>query len=112
VLGVVGYDNFNGASCQMHVAGVGNWVTRDFLFAAFDYPFNECNLECVLGTLPSSREDGINFSFHIGFKPLFNIPRAHPDGELMVMVMYKEECPWIKGAENGDGRRRELISSS
>ena len=95
ILGVVGYDCFNGASCQMHVAGVGNWVSRHFLFAAFDYPFNTCNLKCLLGLTPSSKEDAIRFNQHIGFTEVLRLEDAHPDGALIVYRMYKTDCRWI-----------------
>ena len=98
ILCAVGYDCFNGASCQMHVAGEGkNWINREILKAAFDYPFNQLGLQMVIGPVPSGNTDAIKLDLHLGFKLLCDIPGAHPDGSLLIMGMYKHECRWIHG---------------
>jgi hypothetical protein len=79
----------------MHVAGVGNWLSRELLFNAFDYPFNHCKLECVIGMIPSSRDYAIDFSKRVGFTEVCRIDKGHPDGSLVLLTMYKEDCPWI-----------------
>ena len=101
IIGVVGYDGFNGASAQMHSAGDGNWVTRDLLFAAFDYPFNVCKLNMVLGLLPSGNTQAIKFNTHLGFRTVLDLPGAHPDGSLIVMVMERRECRFLKRKAHG-----------
>jgi hypothetical protein len=96
LMGVVGYDGFNGASVQMHVAGEGNWISRELLWVAFDYPFNvmECNV--VLGLIPSGNKDALKLNEHLGFQIDTVIPHAHPDGALIVMAMYRQGCKWLK----------------
>lgn len=102
--GVVGYDGYNGASIQMHVAGEGNWFSKDLLFAVFDYPFNVCQVNMVLGMVPSGNADAIRFNTHIGFKVEKVIPGAHPDGALWIMSMRREECRFLNRTRGHHGQ--------
>jgi len=101
LLGVVGYDGFNGASIQMHSAGEGNWVNRDFLWAAFHYPFEVCKANMVLGLIPSGNEQAIKFNKHLGFHVELALKDAHPDGALVIMSMRREECRFLKRKHHG-----------
>jgi RimJ/RimL family protein N-acetyltransferase len=107
ILGVVGFDGWNGASCQMHVAGEGNWVTRQLLFAGFDYPFNVAGCRVVLGLVPSGNDKALRFDKHVGFREVARIKDAHPDGELIVLEMRRENCRYLR---KQDGQ--EVISAA
>jgi len=96
ILGVVGFDGWNDASCQMHVAGVGNWVTRELLHAVFDYPFNKAGLKVVLGLVPSGNDRALKFNRHLGFTEVARIPDAHPDGALVLLQMRRENCKFLR----------------
>lgn len=96
IRGVVGYDLFNGASAVAHVAGEGNWITKEFLFKAFDYPFNACNLKVLFGIVPSGNKEALEFDKRLGFSELHVVPDAHPDGALHFLQMRKEQCPWLR----------------
>jgi RimJ/RimL family protein N-acetyltransferase len=96
ILGVAGYDNWNQASCAMHICGEGNWLTRDFLFAAFDYPFNVCSMNCVFGLVPSGNEKALKFDRHLGFSDVVELERAHEDGSLFLLRMFREDCRWLE----------------
>lgn len=105
ILGVVGYDGFNGASIQMHSAGDGNWVTRDLLFAAFDYPFNVCKAKVVVGYVSGKNAKAIKFNLHLGFSETFILADAHPEGELLIMSMRAENCRYLQRTHHGQKRR-------
>ncbi len=96
ILGVVGFDGWNGASCQMHVAGEGNWVTRELLHAVFDYPFNVAGCRVVLGLVPSGNERALRFDKRVGFNEVARIEHAHPDGALIVLEMRREACRYLR----------------
>ena len=100
VIGVVGYDGFNGASVQMHVAGDGNWISRQLLWAAFDYPFNVMHCNVVLGLIPSGNAEALKLNEHLGFQVDTVLPHAHPDGALVVMTMYRDGCRWLKAHQH------------
>jgi len=95
LVGVVGYDGYNGASIQMHVAGEGNWFTKESLRTAFDYPFNVLNVNMVIGLVPSGNTDAIKFNTHLGFQTDAVLKGAHPDGALLVMSMTREQCRYL-----------------
>jgi hypothetical protein len=96
IAGIVGYDGYNGASVMMHVAGFGNWINRDILKAAFDYPFIKLDCKVVLGLVPSGNTEALKLNKHLGFKVITEIEGAHPDGSLILMAMRREECRWLK----------------
>jgi hypothetical protein len=94
ILGAVGYDRWNGASCEIHVAGRKGWLTPDFLTEALDYPFNTCNLELLFGIVPSGNMEALEFDKKLGFQELAVVPHAHPDGALHILTLRKEA--WAK----------------
>lgn len=94
--GVVGFDGFNGASVQMHVAGEPGWLDRAILRAAFHYPFVILDCAVVLGIVPSGNTAALRFNQDLGFTTVAIIPDAHPDGALILMQMRREECKWLK----------------
>lgn len=96
IRGVVGFDAWNGASCEMHVAGEGHWVTRDLLYATFDYAFNVANLNVVIGMVPSTNKKAIRFDKHVGFKEVARIKDGTPDGDLVIMELRRENCRYLE----------------
>ncbi len=107
ILGVVGFDGWNGASCQMHVAGEGNWVSRELIRATFDYAFNVAGLKVVLGLVPSSNDKALRFDRHVGFSEVARIKGGHPDGDLVVLQLRREDCRFLR-KEHG----QEVISAA
>lgn len=96
VAGVM-YDWFNGASIYMHVAGVGRrWLTRQYLWYCFYYPFAQLGCEVVIGLVGEDNRDAQRFDEHLGFQLHTTIPGAHPSGALRVYVMRKENCRWLR----------------
>ena len=95
LVGVVGFDQFNGASAMMHSAGEGNWLSRDMLYACFDYPFRVCGVNMVIGLVPSGNTQALRFNKHIGFKTELVLDGAHPDGSLVLMTMRRGECRYL-----------------
>lgn len=101
IRGVVGFDNYNGASIQMHSAGEPGWITKDMLWAAFDYPFNVCKVNVILGLVPSGNEVALRFNSHLGFKTKLVLDGAHPDGSLVLMTMERGECRYLNRGRHG-----------
>lgn len=93
--GVVGYDNFNGASCIMHMAGEPGWIDKRMLHAAFDYPFNVMGCDQVLALVPSDNEVALDIDKRLGFSVVVELEGAHPDGSLVLMRMRRNECKWL-----------------
>ena len=97
LVAVVGFCSFMPNACQMHVAAVSevNWMNRDLLWAAFDYPFNVLGVKVILGQICGSNEDALRLNRHLGFKVIAEIPDAHIDGDLVIMAMRREDCRWL-----------------
>lgn len=110
IRGVVGYDAYNGASFQVHVAGEAGWLSKQMLFAMFDYPFNVCKCNLVIAPIPSGNVDCLKFVKNLGFRVLNVIEGAHPDGALWLMVMERGECRYLMSNRNGQESRRSSNS--
>jgi RimJ/RimL family protein N-acetyltransferase len=97
LVGVVGYNNFTGASCHMHMAGDGGrWMNRAFLREAFRYPFQTLDLTMVFGIVPSGNIRALGIDRKLGFRELIYIPGAHPDGGIHILQMTRDECRWLR----------------
>ena len=93
---VAGYAAFEGAACNISLAGDGNnWMNKDFLWAMFDYPFNKLNLKVIIATIAGNNNKSLKLSRHLGFKEIANIADAHQDGDLVIMIMRRENCKWL-----------------
>lgn len=95
---VIGYTSFLAKTCQMHVFNAKKKYTpRKLLWAAFDYPFNQCGLEVVFGVVNSQNKEAMRYDKHLGFTESARFPGAHDDGGDMVLFsMNKADCRWIK----------------
>jgi len=93
---VAGYSAFEGKACNFSFAGDGgNWMNKDFLWAMFDYPFNKLNLKVIIATIAGSNYKSLKLSRNLGFKQIANIADAHQDGDLVIMIMRRENCKWL-----------------
>jgi RimJ/RimL family protein N-acetyltransferase len=97
------YDDFNGANVWMHVAAKpgSRWLTREFLHQAFAYPFIQLGCERVSGWVEASNEQARRFDEHLGFQQEAVLKRAARDGgDVIVYVMFREDCRFIKETQN------------
>lgn len=101
LVGVIGFNNFNGASCQMHMAGEPRWVSRGLIETAFRYVFIMRDLKMAFAFVPSGNQVALDIDLRVGFKKLMTIRDAHPDGALHVLQMRKENCRWLGRQRHG-----------
>ena len=96
VKAVVAYDNIMDKSCMMHTAAiVPNWISRDLLWACFDYPFNILKVKVILASVASTNEEALRLDRHLGFVDKAYIEDAHIDGDLVILAMRRENCRWL-----------------
>jgi RimJ/RimL family protein N-acetyltransferase len=96
VMAVIAYTNFQENSCCMHVASiVPNWISRDLLWAAFDYPFNSLKVKVILAAVASTNKEALKLDRHLGFVDKAYIEDAHIDGDLVILAMRRENCRWL-----------------
>lgn len=102
LVGVIGFNNFNGASCHIHMAGDGTrWMSRGLLETAARYVFIGRKLEMMFGLVPSGNVAALEQDLRMGFTQLIEIPGAHPDGSLHILQMTRAQCRWLKRKKYG-----------
>lgn len=96
IAGVV-YDYYNGASICMHVAAIGKrWMTREFLWYCFYYPFVELGVKRITGLVPESNLAARRLDEHLGFKLETRLKDADPTGDTLVYAMFKDDCRFLE----------------
>ena len=97
VAGVV-FNEFNGANMCMHVASDESkrWMNRELLWFVFHYAFEQAKVKRLTGIVAESNKAAIEFDKHIGFSEEARLKDAHPDGDLIVMVMHRSDCRWLQ----------------
>lgn len=97
IAGVV-FNMYTKSSICMHVAAIPGkrWMTREFLWRVFAYPFIQLKCNRVTGLV---REDNLvaqKFDEHIGFKREGLVRKGAADGTNFILYgMLKEECRWL-----------------
>jgi len=96
VVAVVAYYAFLPNACSMHIGSVGeHWMSKDLLWACFDYPFNKLEKKVILATLDAANEEAVRLNRHLGFQDKCVINDAHENGDLLIMTMKREDCKWL-----------------
>lgn len=107
LIGVVAYNGFCGRVCSMHMAGVGNWVSREFILAAFSYPFKQLDMLAVISPIAESNHRALRFDKHFGFREVHRVPDGYEEGvDLIFLEMRKEDCRYL------DEVKRELAEAA
>jgi RimJ/RimL family protein N-acetyltransferase len=96
-LGGVVYERWSDGDVLMHVAGARpGWLGREFLFAAFDYPFNQQGCRRVTALVPADNAAARHFDESLGFVWEGCLRQGTPQGDLLVYGMLKSECRWLE----------------
>ena len=80
----------------MDIAGEPGWLTLGLVGAAFDYPFNKLGCKVVMSTIASSNQRSLDINTRLGFQTIGVIRNAHPDGDLIIRALQKDQCRWLK----------------
>jgi len=98
IAGVV-FNLYTGPSIAMHVAAQPGrrWMTRDFLFRCFAYPFLQLQCNRITGFVRADNLDAQRFDEHLGFVREGVIRKGATDGtDFILYGMLKEECRWLE----------------
>lgn len=102
LLGGVVYDLYCGASINIHMAGFDpRWANRDMLWAAFHYPFEQLKVKRLFGRVQASNTKSVETCLRLGFTEAYRIADVFPDGDLLVMSMYIDQCRWLDWVPRG-----------
>jgi len=97
IAGVV-FDMYTGPGISMHVAAIPGkrWMTRDYLYRCFAYPFEQLHCHRITGLVRVDNLEAQKFDEHLGFKREGCLRDACDDGtDLIVYGMLKSECRWL-----------------
>lgn len=96
------FTGYTGASIHSHSAGFRpGWANRDFLWAIFDYPFNQLGCKKVFGQVPETNTRALEIDLKLGFKIVARIEDVFPDGACLVLAIAREDCRWLKVKPRG-----------
>lgn len=91
------FDNWNGRSMAMHVAGEGaHWLTRTYLRVAFTYAFGQMKVAKLIGLVDAANEPACRFDEHLGFHLEARIADAAPKGDLLLYTMTAAQCRYLE----------------
>lgn len=111
LIGVIGLDDWDSASVQMHAAGYGNWITRDFLWVVSDYIFNVAKVNVVYGLIPSNNARSLKIAQHFGFVSVYNIKDGHAEGDLILHLLYRDGCKYLNRMVRHGQESRDTCSA-
>lgn len=90
------YDGYTGASIAMHSRVTDKVkISRKWLHAIFDYPFNQLQVKRVSGIVSTANLPAIKANEHLGWKRETVLKDYFPDGDGIVYVMRREDCRWL-----------------
>lgn len=96
IIGGVVYNLPSPTNICMHVASTeAAWMTKQFLFFAFAYPFLQLNKRRVTGLVPAKNLNAQRFDEKLGFKFEGIMRHGDIDDDLIIYGMLKEECRFI-----------------
>lgn len=98
IAGVV-YDYYTGVNICMHIAAIDgeSWMTKEFLKMIFHYPFVQLGVNRLTGIIPESNKKSVNFAQKLkGAYLEARLKGAHPDGDMLIFVMFKKDCDYLK----------------
>jgi hypothetical protein len=88
---------FMGTSMQVHMAGTDEkWCSRELLWLLFDYAFVELGCTKLIAPVPSWNQAALRMDLRAGWRLEAVLSNVTPDGDLMLLTMTRDECPWLK----------------
>lgn len=86
-----------GGSVSLHISiDNPNIPIRNLLVTAASYCFDQMGVNKVVGLIPSNNVDALRFDMRLGFKPEAVLKDIYPDGDLVILTMYKHECRFYR----------------
>lgn len=109
--GGVIFENWNKRNIFAHIAGEGEgWITKEFLWYIFFYPFEELGCDRITVVVASSNKFAQNLATRLGFELETQLIEAHPDGDLLIYRLLKTQCRWHL-LEPYYGKRKQTCNS-
>ena len=98
IAGVI-YENWNHQSIFCHIAIKGR-MTKKYLKAIFDYPFNVCKVKKIIVPVVSNNAKSLKLVANMGFIEEARLKDASIDGDIIFLTLAQEKCRFL-GVKNG-----------
>lgn len=92
VAGIV-YDQCNGASVVCHMAA--KRLSREFLRFNAEYAFNQLGVNKIIAPIASNNDRMVRLAYHMGFKFSAVLEDCDTDGDLLLVTLAKDDCPFL-----------------
>jgi len=93
IAGVI-YENWNKRSITCHIAIEGR-LTKSYLRAIFDYPFNICNVEKIIVPVVQNHDKSLKLVKNMGFIEEARIKDATPSGDMIFLTLERQNCRFL-----------------
>jgi RimJ/RimL family protein N-acetyltransferase len=94
ILAGVIYENWNKRTVFCHIAVEGR-LTKSYLKAIFDYPFNVLNVQKIIVPVVTDNQKSIKLVINMGFVEEARIKDGSPDGDIIFMTLAKKNCRFL-----------------
>lgn len=71
-------------------------TSKWFFWAIFDYPFNQLGVKRCNVLVHENNEKALKLNRKLGFSGDTVIKDYFPDGDAVLLAMYKKDCKWLK----------------
>jgi len=93
----IAYNAWMGRTCFMHtIVQRPELVTRQMIRRSFEYAFDHAGCEAVLAAVESHNDNIMAVVQRLGFKHLVTIPNGSLDGDLVMLIMHRADCHWLR----------------
>jgi RimJ/RimL family protein N-acetyltransferase len=101
IVGGVVFDSYTGASIVASIAFDKVGWSRKFIWAIFDYPFNQLGVSKIIAYAHYWNVKSLNLLRKMGFKQEGRIKDVYEDGDMLIMTLTKNDCIWLKRLQHG-----------
>lgn len=91
------YEDYSGTNLTCHIAGDDNWADRYFLGVIFQYPFWGLKVNRLTAPVCESNTKSVALLTKMGFNLEAKLHGATSKGDLLLYVMFKDECKYLRG---------------
>jgi len=97
VAGVI-YNDYSAMNCYMHISAEDGrkWLNKEFLFSAFDYPFNQLGLHRVTALIKAKNARAIEFVKRIGFEQEGFLRDFFAKDDAVIFGMLRDNCRFLE----------------
>lgn len=90
------YEESNGVNVVCHIAAVGRWANKHFLWLIFHYPFVQLGVNRITTVIEPQNVKSLEFVKRLGFEFETSLKDSHPLGDMQIYRMFKRECRWLE----------------